>query len=290
MNRRDPRRGRTWAHWSLSIALHLALVGIVTGAWLWSNRHPSRQPLAIQGSVVTAAELEPATVPPPEPAVVIEPAPEPEPEPEPLAEEPPPEPDPAQRQAEQSAALAEEQRQAELAAQREAEERAARERAERERLARERAARERAERERAEREQAERERQARERAERERREREQAELARREAELAAQLEAERQRQAVRGSAAARQYVDMIRATVERNWRRPATARVGLACEVRVTQVPGGTVTGVSFGRCNADQSVRRSIEDAVYRSSPLPQPPDPALFERELIFNFAPQD
>lgn len=290
MNSRDPRRGRTWAHWSLSIALHLALVGIVTGAWLWSNRHPSPQPLAIQGSVVTAAELEPATVPPPEPTVVIEPAPEPEPEPElepePAAEEPPPpEPDPAQRQAEQSARLAEEQRQAELAAQRQAEERAARERAERERLARERAARERAERE-----QAERERQARERAERERREREQAELARREAELAAQLEAERQRQAVRGSAAARQYVDMIRATVERNWRRPATARVGLACEVRVTQVPGGTVTGVSFGRCNADQSVRQSIEDAVYRSSPLPQPPDPALFERELIFNFAPQD
>jgi colicin import membrane protein len=85
-------------------------------------------------------------------------------------------------------------------------------------------------------------------------------------------------------------VDLIRNRVERAWVRPPSARVGLACEVRVTQVPGGSVTGVSFGRCNGDETVRQSIEAAVYRASPLPQPPDPALFERELIFNFAPSD
>jgi colicin import membrane protein len=78
--------------------------------------------------------------------------------------------------------------------------------------------------------------------------------------------------------------------VERAWVRPPSARVGLACEVRVTQVPGGTVTGVRIGQCNGDEAVRQSIEAAVHRASPLPQPADPALFERELIFNFAPEN
>jgi hypothetical protein len=34
--------------------------------------------------------------------------------------------------------------------------------------------------------------------------------------------------------------------------------------------------------------VRQSIEDAVRRASPLPAPPDPALFEREIILRFKP--
>jgi hypothetical protein len=35
--------------------------------------------------------------------------------------------------------------------------------------------------------------------------------------------------------------------------------------------------------------VRQSIEDAVYRASPLPQPSDPALFERNLVVTFRPE-
>jgi colicin import membrane protein len=48
------------------------------------------------------------------------------------------------------------------------------------------------------------------------------------------------------------------------------------------------VTEVSVGKCTGDQAVRESIEVAVYRASPLPAPPDPALFDRHLIINFAP--
>jgi colicin import membrane protein len=40
--------------------------------------------------------------------------------------------------------------------------------------------------------------------------------------------------------------------------------------------------------CNGDEAVRQSIEDAVLRASPLPAPPDPALFERELLLRFRP--
>jgi colicin import membrane protein len=60
--------------------------------------------------------------------------------------------------------------------------------------------------------------------------------------------------------------------------------------VYVTQVPGGTVTNVKIGACNGDAAVQQSITLAVYRASPLPAPPDPSLFERNLQLEFAPND
>jgi colicin import membrane protein len=57
----------------------------------------------------------------------------------------------------------------------------------------------------------------------------------------------------------------------------------------VTQLPGGTVVKVQVGRCNGDDSVRQSIEAAVYKASPLPLPSDPALFERILVVTFRPE-
>src|SRR5690606_18737923 len=171
-----------------------------------------------------------------------------------------------------------------------AEERAAEERRAQEEAARQKAEQERRRKEQAEREKAERERLAREKAERERREREQAELERREAELAAQLAAERQREAIRGSAQASEYKALLTTRIMRAWVKPASARPGMVCEVTVTQVPGGAVTGVRFGSCNGDAAVRQSIQDAVFRASPLPPPPDPALFEREFGVRFIPEE
>ena len=71
----------------------------------------------------------------------------------------------------------------------------------------------------------------------------------------------------------------------------AGPRPGTQCEVRVTQVPGGTWSRrVQVVRCNGDETVRQSIEAAVYRASPLPQPSDPALFDRNLVVTFRPED
>jgi colicin import membrane protein len=283
VSRQDRRDGSLWTSWSLSILLHLGIVALAAGLWFWSERSRPLQRMSIEGSVVTAAQLAERNAPAPEPASEPppEPLPEPEVEPEPEPEGPSPEEIEAARLLEEEK-VAEERRIAaeQLATERKAVEEAARQKAERERRAKEQA----------EQEKAERDRLAKERTERERREREAAERARREAALAEQLAAEQQRDAVRGSAQARQYADLIRARVERAWVRPPSARVGLACEVRVTQVPGGTVTGVRIGQCNGDEAVRQSIEAAVHRASPLPQPTDPALFERELIFNFAPEN
>jgi colicin import membrane protein len=49
------------------------------------------------------------------------------------------------------------------------------------------------------------------------------------------------------------------------------------------------VAGVRIGTCNADDAVRRSIEAAVLRASPLPLPDEATLFERNLRFIFKPE-
>jgi colicin import membrane protein len=78
--------------------------------------------------------------------------------------------------------------------------------------------------------------------------------------------------------------------IQRAWIKPSSARVGVDCLVEVTQVPGGVVTGAHVTQCNGDAAVRQSIENAVYRASPLPDPPDPALFQRNFAFRFKPNE
>ena len=93
-----------------------------------------------------------------------------------------------------------------------------------------------------------------------------------------------------GANAKSAYMFAIQQTVERNWVRPANAEVGLECIVNVLKLTGGEVVDVSIGRCNGDQTVKRSIESAVYKSSPLPQPRDPSVFDRSLTLVFKPKE
>ena len=83
------------------------------------------------------------------------------------------------------------------------------------------------------------------------------------------------------------YMALIRQKIERNWAAPASAGAELKCAVRVRQVPGGDVTGVTILTCNGDDAVRRSVEAAIYRSSPLPEPSDPSLFDRNILLNLS---
>lgn len=111
-----------------------------------------------------------------------------------------------------------------------------------------------------------------------------------EAELKAQLAAEEGRASAVNSGLLNQYVALIQQKIIRNWIKPPSAKAGLECEVKVAQAMGGTVLSVEVGRCNGDAAVRSSIEAAVQRASPLPEPPDPRLFERNLLFNFKPTE
>jgi colicin import membrane protein len=117
---------------------------------------------------------------------------------------------------------------------------------------------------------------------------EEADRREREADLKRSLAAEEHAEVARNGAALASWESMIAARINRAWLRPPTAKAGIDCMLNVTQVPGGEVTQVSIGQCNGDQAVRESIEAAVYRASPLPPPPDPALFDRSLKIEFKP--
>jgi len=114
--------------------------------------------------------------------------------------------------------------------------------------------------------------------------------AEREAELRRQLAEEEHVSAVEASPARAQYIARLSSRIQNAWIKPPSARAGLDCVVNITQVPGGEVTSARVSQCNGDAAARQSIENAVYRASPLPPPPDPALFERNLVIHFHPAE
>src|SRR5450631_1539780 len=112
----------------------------------------------------------------------------------------------------------------------------------------------------------------------------------REAELRKQLADEEHTAAVQAGPLRDRYIALLRNKIQNAWIKPPSATAGVDCLVQVTQVPGGEVTGARVTQCNGDAAVRQSIENAVYRASPLPDPPDPALFERNLSLRFRPNE
>lgn len=292
-----PRRDRA-ASIALSVLAHLALVGLFAFSW-WRLRPPKppEQALAIEATVISSA-----------PPAATQPQPDPQPEPQPVA---PPQPDPdvaAQRQLEEQHAAEQREAEQKAADQKAADQKAAEKKAadqkleearsaatakaaaEKEKQAREAAALKQQQFEAAQRKLEDDKRkqdEARQLAEKQRAEHDKAQ---RETELRNQMAAEEHLNAVRASGLQAQYLALIRAKVQGAWIRPPSARPGLDCVVRVTQVPGGTVTDVQLGSCNGDDAVRQSIEAAVLKASPLPAPPDPSLFDRNLTFNFRPND
>jgi colicin import membrane protein len=112
----------------------------------------------------------------------------------------------------------------------------------------------------------------------------------REAELRKQLADEEHRSAVESGPLRDSYIARLRNRIQAAWIKPPSAGVGLDCQVELTQVPGGEVTSAHVTQCNGDAAVRQSIENAVYRASPLPEPPDPALFDRHVVIRFKPDE
>jgi colicin import membrane protein len=260
-----------WVSISLSVLLHAALLGALVYGWMLFRRPPRPAPtLAIEARVVDARSVRGTQQPAPQPAPPVEAPPESVGPPQPTAEEL------AQREQQraQEQAAAEEQRRAEQAAA--------------EQLAAEAAAAEAAKRAAAERKARE-EAEAQKRAAEEQQRQEAKEQAQREEDLKRSLAAEEQASSkARAGPALASWQAQIAAKINRAWLRPPTARPGIECMLNVTQVPGGEVTQVTIGECNGDQAVRESIEAAVYRASPLPPPPDPALFDRQLRIDFKP--
>jgi len=81
------------------------------------------------------------------------------------------------------------------------------------------------------------------------------------------------------------YIRLIEARITQAWIRPGTVS-DVRCRLLVTQIPSGDVVDVEVLECNASDAVIRSIEAAVNRASPLPQPRVSGVFDRLLELDF----
>ncbi len=101
------------------------------------------------------------------------------------------------------------------------------------------------------------------------------------------LDSDRRTSLNRGRA---EYIAQIQATVNRSWILPPGVPKGLKSTVLVGQIPGGEVISVVIKESSGNVVFDRSVVQAVYRSSPLPQPKVPGVFDREIQFTFDPED
>jgi len=242
----------------MAVLLHIVIFGSMIVALDYARPMPFT-PLAVQATLVQ----EIPDLPPP-PVVELEP--------EPVIEEPEPEPDNSaelRRQAEE-----EKRRLDALLEQKRLDELKQRERDEAERKKREEEDKER------KRVEAERKREEDIQRQREANERERLELEAQQRQ--AEIDAEGQRMEAIDSGQQSIYVAMISQKIQRNLNLPASAPDDLLCTVRVRQAPGGDVLGVTFLGCNGDEAVKRSIEAAIFKSSPMPDPPQANLFDPNL--------
>jgi hypothetical protein len=84
------------------------------------------------------------------------------------------------------------------------------------------------------------------------------------------------------------YVGQIDARIDRAWRRPRTP-IGaplFVCRARINQDPSGNVVDLALEECNGDTRWRESLRSAIRSSSPLPAPPDPAVYRRTVYLTF----
>src|SRR4029077_17830985 len=109
--------------------------------------------------------------------------------------------------------------------------------------------------------------------------------------LRAEIAAENARSEAERAGVLDEYILAIQRKIESNWTQPLSAKEGLECVVNVVQLPNGEVYDVKVdaAQCNGDEAVRRSIEAAVKKASPLPKPSSQAVFERNLIVTFKPK-
>ena len=57
------------------------------------------------------------------------------------------------------------------------------------------------------------------------------------------------------------------------------------CDVELEQLPSGKIISVNIIDCSANDLYIKSLENAVYRSSPLPLPNDPEIFESKIVLH-----
>ncbi len=323
--RNTPRSSRAVLAGVLAIAVHVGLLLFLIFGVHWQNRRA--EPVAVELVPPMARAPEAAREPPPKPKESPPPPPK-EPPPPPPQREPPPVAKPAPPPKPLPAVKEPPKPDIALKARLERE-RLEREKLERERVEREKLERQRIERDRAEKQKREQEKLAQEKRERDlrdlakveaqRRDRELKDAARREADLRnleelklaqarAQQEAEerqrreaqvarereiRRQQEERAAAASRataDYIARIEAKIRGNVILPPEISGNPEAVFDVVQLPTGEVMSAEIRKSSGSRAYDDAVLRAILKSSPLPKPGSPDLFQRNLVLKFRPRE
>lgn len=84
------------------------------------------------------------------------------------------------------------------------------------------------------------------------------------------------------------YLGQIYARIDRAWLRPRTA-IGaemFRCEVEIRQRRDGKVETITLQDCNGTPDWQQSLVRGIKMASPLPAPPNPAVFAERVVLHF----
>lgn len=84
------------------------------------------------------------------------------------------------------------------------------------------------------------------------------------------------------------YIGQLEARINRGWQRPRSP-IGapiFQCQVQLEQSSEGRLLSTTLLQCNGDARWRLSLMRAIQVASPLPTPPNPALFARNVVLEF----
>jgi len=285
-----------WPALLLAIAVHVAFIAVLVFSLRWQNREPVPVTVELYGPPTKAAAVEPPVAePPPPPPPKPEPAPEPKPPPKPEPKPaPPPEP-PAKKAPPKPEPKVEPKVEKPDARAADIAQKARKE--EEERKKKEQAAREKKEREKKEAETKEAERKKRDAEQRvaEARERQTREAAAMRAQAEKEQSARAQQQKMDADAAARSraeadYVRRIQSKVKGNVVLPPEIPGNPEAIFDVVQLPTGEIIDVVLRKSSGVRAYDDAVQRAIVKSSPLPRPDRPELFQRTLTLKFRPQD
>lgn len=84
------------------------------------------------------------------------------------------------------------------------------------------------------------------------------------------------------------YIGKIRGKVRGNMILPPGIQGNPEATIVVEQLPTGEVLAVKIKRTSGHAALDRAIEAAIWKSSPLPKPDNPSLFERTIEIKYRP--
>ncbi len=100
---------------------------------------------------------------------------------------------------------------------------------------------------------------------------------RREDQLKKELELEQQRlsaeRKARNATIISKQLAIIKSHIEQRWIKPASAKPGMVCVVKISLIPSGEVINIQYIKRSGNAAFDQSVYSAVKRSSPLPLPP-----------------